>query len=128
MTRQHHPTRPMSRVTRDSLAELCVAQMSRSIWQPVIAILILYLSTYYGTAYLTMESVMIKVAMVTRNHVYVDGEIFRNTDQEMLFKFNSDEIRSQLHRDGVYRVTVTGIAFPLLGADLNILVIEEVYQ
>jgi hypothetical protein len=99
----------------------------------VVAIIIISAVSYYNST----EYVDIKVTKLERITtgagssisskfiVYTDREVFENTDEMLLGKFNSIDFQNKLKVDSSYSVEVIGWRMPMLSMTRNIIKIRK---
>lgn len=57
--------------------------------------------------------------------VFTENETFENTDELILFKFNSSDVHGMMREGGTYKAQVAGIRIPFLSWYRNIISVEE---
>lgn len=98
----------------------------------IIALFIMSEVCYYGTS----ETIKIKVNgkerittgsgkdISSKYVIYTDKEVFENTDDLILGKFESSDFQNKLKIDSTYQVTVVGWRVPILSMHRNVIKIN----
>lgn len=63
--------------------------------------------------------------VVNKYMIFTKEEVFENTDEPILFKFNSSDLYKDLMVDSTYNVKVYGFRIPILSKYRNIIKIEK---
>ena len=99
-------------------------------------IILIALSLTLFAYYTSTEDIVIKVidkeriTTDTENKylIFTENEVFENTDDILLLKFNSSDIYGKLRRGSTYRVRVVGWRIPALSAYRNIIKIHSIVK
>lgn len=103
--------------------------MTKWIISGLLLVLLAYPATYYTSSEYIDVTVTDKEVKYDKEKstylVFTKDEVFKNTDNIFLMKFNSSDVQGQLVKDSTYTVKVYGWRVPFLSMYRNITYIKE---
>ena len=93
---------------------------------PVLIIILLFFMAYYSSAEDIIIKVVNKERITTQEGngkylIFTENEVFENTDDLFLLKFNSSDLYNQLKVNKNYKVKVIGWRIPFFSMYRNII-------